>query len=227
MGEHHNIWEHYQGIGVRAFAANEGRLVWLASLAQAGSRVLNIGAGNGRLEELCLARGAEVWSADPGPKSVENLRGRLGLGERAVVASAEKLPFPADFFDTVVMSEVLEHLPPETLRPAFEEARRVLRPGGRFCGTVPWAEDLSELETICPRCGEIFHRWGHRQSFTPETLAAELRRVFGAVSAVKKLFVPWRVLNWKGRLQGAFNTVLFRMGLLGDSRLSIFFDCRK
>lgn len=225
MAEETNIWEHYQAGGAESFAGSESRLAFLAALFGRGQAVLNIGAGNGRFEELALARGADVYSLDPGPKTVEGLRARLGLGDKAAAGVCDKIPFADAHFDAVVMSEVLEHLSPEVMRAAFSEVRRVLKPGGRFVGTVPCGEVLAEQETVCPKCGEKFHRWGHRQSFTPESLAAALGAEFAGIEAAKRLFVPWNALNWKGKLQGLFNRGLFLGGLLGDARLNIYFSC--
>lgn len=53
-----------------------------------------------------------------------------------VVARAEHLPFEANTFDVVLAFNLVEHL----ARPRlfYHEARRVLRPGGTFLGTVPF-----------------------------------------------------------------------------------------
>lgn len=52
-----------------------------------------------------------------------------------VVGSALSLPFPADAFDGIICTEVLEHVPePEQ---ALREMYRVLRDGGRLYVTVP------------------------------------------------------------------------------------------
>jgi len=54
-----------------------------------------------------------------------------------------RLPFVEGCFDTVVATEVLEHLPePEQV---VREAARVLRPGGRLLMTVPFSQPLHEL----------------------------------------------------------------------------------
>jgi SAM-dependent methyltransferase len=56
--------------------------------------------------------------------------------EPHLVGDAMSLPVRSSSVDGVVMCEVLEHLP----RPAsaLAEARRVLRPGGLLCGSVPF-----------------------------------------------------------------------------------------
>jgi SAM-dependent methyltransferase len=59
---------------------------------------------------------------------------RLGLPVETACCEAEKLPFEDASFDLVFGHAVLHHLP--NLDAAFDEFRRVLRPGGTviFCG---------------------------------------------------------------------------------------------
>lgn len=47
----------------------------------------------------------------------------------------EALPYPSHSFDLVVHSDTLEHVP-HPIR-GLEECRRVLKPGGRLCFTIP------------------------------------------------------------------------------------------
>jgi SAM-dependent methyltransferase len=56
--------------------------------------------------------------------------------EPQVVGDAMTLPIRTSAVDAVVMCELLEHLPRPAL--AISEARRVLRPGGTLCGSVPF-----------------------------------------------------------------------------------------
>lgn len=64
-----------------------------------------------------------------------------------------ELPFPDAFFDKVIFSEVLEHLPDD--RGGLEEIKRVLKPGGLVYLTVPnhnypfWWDPINKtLETL-------------------------------------------------------------------------------
>jgi SAM-dependent methyltransferase len=50
-------------------------------------------------------------------------------------AIGESLPFPADTFDCILLSEVIEHL--EAPEISIREAARVLGPGGRLLITTP------------------------------------------------------------------------------------------
>jgi SAM-dependent methyltransferase len=45
--------------------------------------------------------------------------------------------FHSDSFDTIILAEVLEHLPFDKIPVAVAEARRLLRPGGRILVTIP------------------------------------------------------------------------------------------
>jgi len=64
--------------------------------------------------------------------------------KRCDLASNEKLPFPDEFFDVVTMLAVTEHVDPVRLVDVFREARRLLRPNGRFILTTPcpWTDRL-------------------------------------------------------------------------------------
>ena len=55
-----------------------------------------------------------------------------------------KTSFPSDYFDFVLSSDVLEHVPnPEE---AFVEIHRILKPGGTFIFTVPFLEEQEKSD---------------------------------------------------------------------------------
>lgn len=55
------------------------------------------------------------------------------------------IPFPADSFDVVYHSHLLEHLPPTTVPPFLTECHRVLKPGGIIRVVVPDLEQIARL----------------------------------------------------------------------------------
>lgn len=225
MPQQDAIWAHFQTAGTEVFAGARPRLKRLLSLIPSGNRqaaTLNIGVGDASFEALACEKGLDVHCLDPGEAAIEAVRQRLGLGSKAVVGRAERIPFASGRFDAVVASEVLEHLNDATLAAAVLEIHRVLAPGGLLLGTVPAREDLREQFTICPCCGHGFHRWGHRQSFSSARLAEVLGTAFPSVSIRAEMFVAWDRLNWAGRLASALKLALLRLGRHGSGETLLF-----
>ncbi len=137
--------------------------LWLAERAGMGDRrrslvghargaVLEIGAGTGLnvahypggLDRLVLCEPERQMS-----KRLERRVARLGKAAEVVRAPAEKLPFDAQTFDTVVSTLVLCTVAdPEA---SLDEVRRVLRPGGALLF-------LEHVRSDQPRLG----RWQDR-----------------------------------------------------------------
>jgi SAM-dependent methyltransferase len=92
--------------------------------------VLDVGGGTGRL--------AAIWPPttryvclDPDQAKLRRL-GERRRGGLAVVASGDRLPFGDASADAILMVAVSHHLDDELFARALREARRVLRPHGRF-----------------------------------------------------------------------------------------------
>jgi len=119
-------------------------------------QVLDVGTGRGRFGAHFASRGCRVIGVDLNPDMIEVAReaARLrGVAERFDVRSgnAEHLTeFEDGRFDVVLCMELFDHLP--DLSAALAEARRVLRPGGRFLFTyVP-------SESIYGALGNVYRR---------------------------------------------------------------------
>jgi SAM-dependent methyltransferase len=107
----------------------------LAPHLGARSRVLDVGAGAGRLANLLAERGHDVTGLEPSHDFVAYARAHAVPGASFEVGVAERLPYPDGSFDAVVAGEVLEHLADDQL--AARELYRVLAPGGVALVTVP------------------------------------------------------------------------------------------
>ncbi len=221
------MWDYYQGEGVAFFSQAHARLGylvdWGARWGPPRPRVLNIGVGNGWIEREGVRRGWRVSAVDPSPGPIERLRGE---GIDAHLGSIAALPFPDGEFDLVFCSEVLEHLPDGDLALGVREVARVLKPAGRLLGSVPYRETLVEGRTVCPSCGTLFHRWGHRQSFDQ----ARLRELFAAgglrLVAARRRSFPDAGASWLGRLRCLPHRLLGRLGVAMASPSLVFLAAR-
>jgi ubiquinone/menaquinone biosynthesis C-methylase UbiE len=96
-------------------------------------RILEIAAGTGILTEALawrLPAGAELVATDLNEPMLEMARERVGGRVQWQKADAQDLPFPDASFDLVLCQFGVMFFPDRVL--AYREARRVLRPGGRF-----------------------------------------------------------------------------------------------
>ncbi|HET9907814.1 MAG TPA: class I SAM-dependent methyltransferase [Anaerolineales bacterium] len=98
-----------------------------------GKHLLEIGCGMGYDSLEFLKRGVRVTATDLTPNAVELTRKHFEIekvkAEETRTANALELPFENDTFDAVWSNGVL-HATGDTRR-AIQEARRVLKPGGR------------------------------------------------------------------------------------------------
>ncbi len=93
-----------------------------------------------------------------------------------IEASADDLPFESNRFDTVIISEVLEHLDTDTFTKTISEIHRVLKPKGAVVITVPYKDQLIQNMVHCPFCNRDFHRWGHVRTLDTATMLDTLKQ---------------------------------------------------
>ncbi len=121
-------------------------LDWL--LPPGAVRVLDLGAGTGKLTRDLAGRGLEVMAVEPS----DGMRAELSrcLPDVAVLAgTAEGIPLDSASVDAVLVAQAWHWVDPSRAVP---EAARVLRPGGRLgllwnCREEPegWARDLGRI----------------------------------------------------------------------------------
>ena len=225
--EQDKIWDHYQNEPeLRQAFAGKGRLRAIAKLIQPPAEALTIGIGDGYLERTLVANDIVINILDPSASAVEDLSRELNLGDRAHTGYSQDIPCASASQDVVVMSEVLEHLGDEILATSIREVHRVLKPGGRFIGTVPADENLRDNMVVCPDCSKIFHRWGHVQSFDADRLQCVLDVDFDSVSVARRYLPDLNALNWKGRIAALPKLLLANIGGRGSNQ-NFLFACVK
>jgi len=112
-----------------------------------GTKVLEVGCGRGNLT-FTISQYAHVVTFDIS-RGCLNYAKELGNLEGAFCFQGDvrSIPFEDSTFDTVVATEVLEHLP--DLDTAMKEITRVLKPGGIVVASVPnMVMDLHPFELL-------------------------------------------------------------------------------
>jgi SAM-dependent methyltransferase len=149
-----------------------------------GAMFLDAGAGFGRHAFEAARQGATVFALDWAQEEVVGTRNTFGamIEAREIPSAtyggalrgdATHLPFADATFDTVVTSEVLEHIQDDVT--AIKELHRVLKPGGTLGVTVPtwWPEKINWMlsdEYHAPKSPG-----GHVRIYSATELKAKLR----------------------------------------------------
>ena len=146
-----------------------------------GPRVLDLGAGTGKLTATLCAMGVETVAVEPDPAMLAEL-GRAHPGVRALPGSAEAIPLPDASVDAVLARNALHWFDMDLAGP---EIARVLAPGGILAGLwnvvddrVDWVAGLALVggsEAIGPRDTPA--------SWRVTTAGAHLPRTGGAAAA--------------------------------------------
>jgi SAM-dependent methyltransferase len=116
-----------------------GRLLDVGG-AKPNRKALDLCCGQGNVSEALLSRGCQVVGIDFSPAMLALARTRVPKAT-FIEADAQDLPFKAAEFDVVVSNLGVCHVPDQPR--ALAQARRVLRPGGRFAMTVWCGPDVS------------------------------------------------------------------------------------
>lgn len=113
-----------------------------------GTRVVDVGAGTGKLTRLLVPSGAHLIAVEP----VEAMRDRLRVelpGVEALEGVAEQLPLPDQSVDAVVIAQAFHWF--DGAR-ALAECHRVLRPGGWLAlvwnerdERIGWVSELTRI----------------------------------------------------------------------------------
>jgi demethylmenaquinone methyltransferase/2-methoxy-6-polyprenyl-1,4-benzoquinol methylase/phosphoethanolamine N-methyltransferase len=103
-----------------------------------GDKVLDVGCGTGDLTFAAKDRAGlagEVHGIDASPEMIEVAQRKVsqtGTKINFQVDVIEKMSFPDHYFDVVLSSLMMHHLPNDLKRRGLGEIRRVLKPGGRL-----------------------------------------------------------------------------------------------
>ena len=107
-----------------------------------GSNVVDLAAGTGRLSGLFVALEVDVVAVEPAANMRAVLERRFPT-VRAIVATAESMPFDDGSVDAVVVGNAFHHFDRDA---AMAEIHRVLRPGGGLALFWAWPDEEGQLK---------------------------------------------------------------------------------
>ncbi|MER7250398.1 class I SAM-dependent methyltransferase [Kribbella sp. NPDC000426] len=140
------------GVVARAYAEHRpgytGDAVGWVLEGAPGRRVLDLGAGTGKLTAALVELGVDVVAVEPDAAMLGELRRGLP-GVRAFVGGAEEIPLPDGSVDVVVAGNAMHWF---DMAVAGPEIARVLAPGGVLAGlwnvvddSVDWVDGLAQV----------------------------------------------------------------------------------
>ena len=129
---------HYLGRADQIPHRTEGESVLLEEVPSQSQRILDIGAGDGRLLDLCLLKCpiAHGVAMDFSPPMLKKLRNKYGKeGSVSVVQHDINRPLPPSLgsFDVIVSSFAVHHVNDNRKHKLYEEVWQILDDGGVFC----------------------------------------------------------------------------------------------
>lgn len=98
--------------------------------------VLDIGCWSGQIEKLAVEDAKEITGIDPGGDAIDFAK-KNNPKAHFEVGTIGSIPFEDNSFDTVLLLEVLEHIPNGTETSGLDEINRVLKKGGFLILTTP------------------------------------------------------------------------------------------
>ena len=165
-----------------------------------GDRILDVGSSNAKY--LRRLPGAEKVAVDIAFRYLESIPSDTGI--IGICADVEILPVKPGYFDTIIVSDVVEHLlEPQRL---VDRLMRLCRADTRVIVHVPWKEDLSKY-------AESEYEFTHLRTFNEYSFAEMWRyfrirreratypRLEEPIMFPLKRFLPLRVYN---RLVGSY-----------------------
>lgn len=103
-------------------------------VAKYPGKILVIGCGSKREMTIVSSRHSEVWGIDISQTAIEKTKKRFPKYNLEVM-DACNMSFAENYFDIIVCSEVIEHLPNQSM--FLNDVSRILNEGGVFILTTP------------------------------------------------------------------------------------------
>ena len=131
-------------------------------LSKAKGRVLDVGCGNGDLLSELIEMECDCFGLEPNPKAVQTC---VRKGLKIEQGTLDQFDLPINFFDTVILWHVIEHLP--SPKKALKSIYKILKDKGSLFVYCPNAD--SYMSRFFNENWRGWHLPFHFYHFTPDT----------------------------------------------------------
>lgn len=149
-------------------------------------RLLDLGCDRGDITARYTDKAKEVHGVDNNADAIAYAK-KYYPGVTFALAQGERLPYKDNYFDTVVMGDVLEHV--ENEEQTITEAHRVLKPGGTLVLSVPHKGlfgfiDSFNMKFYFPR----LYKWWKGKNYNQKVYEIQPWHRHYSLAGLKKLF---------------------------------------
>ncbi|MFQ5729284.1 MAG: class I SAM-dependent methyltransferase [Waddliaceae bacterium] len=144
--------------------------------------ILDLSCGKGDILNSCLSylkEGQNVYGTDFSEANVRHVNARFkknSVFREAYLIQEYPIHFTSEFFNLIIITEVVEHLNDEELDAMLYEVNRLLAKDGYIFITTPNNENLEKNKVMCPDCGCLFHQWQHVRKWTSASLKKKVEQ---------------------------------------------------
>lgn len=164
-------------------------------------RILDVGCGTGRDCLHLLQLGKDAYGAEPSPEMLAEAQvvfenAKQPWSDRLYPAALPRLePFEDGFFDGVLCSAVLMHLPEEAIFDAVYGLRRVLRHGGVLVVSIPESREDVNTETHRDAGGRLFTDLPPAKlELLFERVGFRVEKTFTSADSIDRPGIHWRTM---------------------------------
>jgi 2-polyprenyl-3-methyl-5-hydroxy-6-metoxy-1,4-benzoquinol methylase len=190
----------------------------ISTVNQKTKSILDVGCGSAWVAGYFTKKGVSVISFDISDKNVKKAVQEVVSDHHfATVGDSFKLPFKDNSIDSVIASEVIEHV----INPAefVNELFRVVKPGGSLIVTTPYKEKLRYY--LCIHCNKKTPLHAHIHSF-------DEKRLFSLITSANLKTTDWKTFGNKLLIFGRTYIVLkyfpFKLWKIIDSIFNMIYN---
>lgn len=163
---------------------NEDKFRFIFKSVGSNLRVLDIGCNDGFIGSKLMKNGNDVYGIDIVKREVNKAK-KLGIKAKVVDIENTNLPYPANYFDFVLLTDVIEHV--FDTDGLLKKIYNILKPGGALLITTPNVASLARrfmllfglnpfLEYSSEYMDFAVHPVGHIRYYTHSDLRRQLHR---------------------------------------------------